>query len=357
MRRLARMLSPAADPSGAVSSRSEWRQARTACYGAGGSLGGALVLGLTLLHAPPLLAQERPRANMPRLASLGKSARPVPAGGAAAVELAAGACRLGRWAAAVDLMRVVSRRERQADDWLCLARAQRHTGEWVAALDSYDELAESAGKSARARSARQLGAAEREELEGQLAWVQIVPSAPLPVDAQLSLDGDVLAPSLLGVAFPVAPGTHELSLEVEGGVQKFVRLRFEQGERRRVQFVLPADEEGPSATVGPRSASQSANTHDATAAWSHRALIAGGVASGSGFSLILLSGLAGPAQKGVFITGASSLFLGGLSLITGALLRAGVREKATTARAQARPARVQLEPWLGKNVAGLSGSF
>ena len=166
MRRLARMLSPAGF-SGAASSRSKGRKARTS-YGAGWLLGCAPFLGLTLLAPPPLLAQERPRADPPRLASLGKTARPAPARAAAAVELAAGACRLGRWAAAVDLMRVVSRRERQPDDWLCLARAQRHTGEWVAALDSYDELAESAGKSARARSARQLGAAEREELEGQL---------------------------------------------------------------------------------------------------------------------------------------------------------------------------------------------
>jgi hypothetical protein len=250
-------------------------------------------------------------------------------------------------------MRVVSHRERNADDWLCLARAQRHTGEWVAALDSYDELAESAGKSARARSARQLGAAEREELEGQLAWIQIVPSAPLPNDSQLTLDGDVLAASLLGVAFPVSPGAHEIALEVEGGVQKFVRLRFEQGERRRVHFALPAEDAGPDVAFGRRSTGASS----AYSIWSRRALVAGSIASGSGFGLMLLSGVAGPARKGVFITGTGGLFLGGLSLITGALLRAGPTEKPASEAALPRPRRLQLQPWLGQNVAGVSGQF
>ncbi|MEY4548302.1 MAG: hypothetical protein RL685_4497 [Pseudomonadota bacterium] len=350
MRRLDRMPSPAAHPFGARSGRSRWRRVVTSSCR-------AALLGVALLQAPPLLAQEPPRGHAPRLASLGKAARPAQARGAAAVELAAGACRLGRWAAAVDLMRVVSRRERNADDWLCLARAQRHTGEWVAALDSYDELAESAGKNARARSARQLGAAEREELEGQLAWLQIVPSAPIPDDAQLTFDGDVLASSLLGVAFPVSPGAHEIALEVEGGVQKFVRLRFEQGERRRVQFALPADDSDPSAVAGRRSAGRAARASNANAVWSRRALVAGGIASGGGFGLMLLSGVAGPARKGVFTTGASGLFLGGLSLITGALLRAGSTAEPAAEPAPLRPQRLQLQPWVGQNVAGVSGKF
>jgi hypothetical protein len=227
----------------------------------------------------------------------------------------------------------------------------------VAALDSYDELAESAGKSARARSARQLGDAEREELEGQLAWLQIVPSAPIPGDSQLTFDGDVLASSLLGVAFPVSPGPHEIALEVEGDVQKFVRLRFEQGERRRVQFALPADDSDPNAVAGPRSAGRAARASNANAVWSRRALVAGGVASGGGFGLMLLSGVAGPARKGVFITGTGSLFLGGLSLITGALLRAGSASQPATETAPLRPQRLQLQPWLGQNVAGVSGKF
>jgi hypothetical protein len=351
MRRHHRMLSPPAGRSGAVSGRSSWRRLAVASRGAG------LLLGLALLQPSPLLAQERPRTNAAQLASLGKAMGPARPRGAAAVELAAGACQLGRWAAAVDLMRVVSRGDRKADDWLCLARAQRHTGEWVAALDSYDELAESAGKNARARSARQLGGAEREELEGQLAWIQIVPNAPLPSDALLTFDGDVLAPSLLGVAFPVSPGTHEIALEVEGGVQKFVRLRFEQGERRRVQFALPASDEEPSAAVERRSPGRFAAAPNAYAVWSRRALLAGGVASGGGFGLMLLSGLAGPAQKGVFVTGSSGLFLGGLSLITGALLRAGSTERPRAEEAAPRRQRLQVEPWLGRSVAGISGSF
>jgi hypothetical protein len=253
----------------------------------------------------------------------------------------------------VDLMRVVSRSERSADAWLCLARAQRHTGDWVAALDSYDELADNADKSARARSARQLGGAERAELETQLAWIQIVPSVPLPRDAQLTLDGDALAPSLLGVAFPVAPGTHELALEVEGGVQKLVRLRFEQGERRRVPFAVPHEEldEAPLALRSRRAAPSD------SAVWSRWALVAGSVATGGGLGVMLLSAASGPASKEVFIAGTSTVLFGGLSLITGALLRAGTRTEPAPDGARSQPRRLQLEPWLGKNVAGVSGKF
>ncbi len=322
-----------------------------------------LALAIGLLYAPGLLAQERPReragahgaaraAQVASPSTPASSARRAPARGAAPAELAAGACRLGRWAAAVDLMRVVARSERSADDWLCLARAQRHTGEWVAALDSYDELAESGGKSARARSARLLGSAEREELEAQLAWIEIVPTAPLPGGAQLALDGDPLAPSLLGVSFPVAPGKHELALQVDGGVQKFVRLRFERGERRRVHFALPSEDDGE-LLAGP---AQTRARRSASAIWSRRALVAGSVATGGGLGALVLSGLAGPAQKGVFVTGTASLFFGGLSLITGALLRAG-SSSPPAAEAVASRTRLQLEPWLGRNVAGVTGKF
>src|SRR6185436_14730652 len=96
-------------------------------------------LGALLLHAAHAAAQPPPRGA--------ETARQ------SAVELAAGACRLERWAAAVDLMRVVDRQARRAADWLCLARAQLHTGQWVAALDSYDELAESEAYVAPERSA------------------------------------------------------------------------------------------------------------------------------------------------------------------------------------------------------------
>lgn len=326
----------------------------------------AVLLGATLLLAPQLPAQQHRRQKAPQPASLGttvgSTARPARASGATALGLAAGACRLGRWAAAVDLMRVVPRSERSADAWLCLARAQRHTGEWVAALDSYDELAESADQSTRARSARQLGGAEREELETQLAWIRIMPTAPLPRDAQLTLDGEALAPSLLGVAFPIAPGTHELALEVDGGVQKLVRLRFEQGERRRVPFTPPnevgAEEHAADGrAITEQRARRAAGVPNASAVWSRRALLAGSVATGGGLGAMLLSGVAGPAQKGVFITGTSGLFLGGLSLITGALLRASAGiEPDEVAAGSGRPS-LRLEPWLGENVAGVSGKF
>jgi hypothetical protein len=208
---------------------------RSALVRAGLATGVALaaqLLGARSLQAAPVRAE-------PASALAGSKHK------ASALELAAGACRLGRWAAAVDLMRVVERQERSAPDWLCLARAELHTGQWVAALDSYDELLESEPPAARDRTpskerllqdaeARQVGTIERQELEQQLGWLEIAPSSPLPASVKLSLDGEVIARSRIGVAFPVQPGLHAFAVEAHRAVRELDNRRVAQREQTNV---------------------------------------------------------------------------------------------------------------------------
>jgi hypothetical protein len=370
-------------PLGMGSSRTSWT-ART-----------LLVIGTLLLHASAAGAQAR-------------SAEPA-ADRSSAVELAAGACRLERWAAAVDLMRVVERNARRAEDWLCLARAQRHTGQWVAALDSYDELAESEAptlqdtpaksrsgklglnKAARNRAARnenaaalskaaaasdqlakytearQLGAVERQELEDQLGWLQIVPSAPLPASVKLSLDGEAISRSRIGVAFPVQPGRHAFAVEVRGVVRELDHWRVAQGERRTVKLSLPAEPRARQAVAPPRAVQRQLHPHlerqapprSELARWARGALYTGGISGATGFVLLASSGIGGRSHDGLFYSGMGSFLLGGVGLLTGAGLYladevGGSRPSETPPASSRRP---PLQPWVSTNGAGVSGSF
>jgi len=340
---------------------------RSALVRAGLATGIALaaqLLGARSLQAAPVRAEP-------------KSALAASKHKASALELAAGACRLGRWAAAVDLMRVVERQERSAPDWLCLARAELHTGQWVAALDSYDELLESEAPAARERApskeqllqdaeARQVGTAERQELEQQLAWIEIAPSAPLPASVKLSLDGEVIARSRIGVAFPVQPGPHAFALEAHGVVRELDHWRLALGEHRKVKLSLPAPV-AERAVAPPKvlqrqppppAPRQRAPEPSQLTRWARGSLYAGGLSASAGFIVLAASGAGGEPNETVFRLGAASLLLGGLGILTGAGLYLA-EDIVTPAAKEAppEPRRVRVEPWVSSNGAGVSGSF
>lgn len=288
---------------------------------------------------------------------------------ASAAELAASACRLGRWSAAATLMRAVERQQRRPEDWLCLARAQFHTGQWVAALDSYDELVECASGSSRAA---QVGTVERRELEQRLGWLQIVTSAALSGSVSLHLDGEVIPPSRVGVAFPVQPGTHALSIEVGGEVRQVDHWRLAPGEHRTIGLSipseLPAEEPAPDRAVAPsevvpRQPNQSKSVSSFRAQpseverWAKGLVIGGGIAGGAGFLLLAASG----GSRGVAYTGLGSSVLGGASLMTGASLYVA-SEIGSPEPSDAPPVpapRLQVQPWILSDGAGtgVSGSF
>ena len=295
-----------------------------------------------------------------------------------AAELAAGACRRGRWSAAAALMGEVERKQRRPEDWLCLARSQVHVGQWVAALDSYDELMESQSPSSRAAQA--VGAVERRELEQRLGWLQIVTSAALPASVSLSLDGEAVSPSRVGVAFPVQPGTHALSVEVEGEVRQVDHWRIAQGEHRTIGLSIPAQLLAPTSrahspdqlsrerAVTPNDAAQRQPKQNQRAAsllaepsalerWAKRMVIAGGIGAGAGFALMVANG----GSREVFYAGIGGVALGGLGLMTGAgLYVADEVGGAAPREAPAAPARrLQVQPWILSDGAGtgVSGSF
>jgi hypothetical protein len=279
-----------------------------------------------------------------------------------AAELALGACRLERWSEARDLLRAVEREQRRPAEWLCLARAQFHLGQWVAALDSYDELLES--DPTRSRSIHAIAATERRELEQRLGWIQIVTSVVLPASVSLSLDGEVISPARVGVAFPVQPGTHALRVEVGGEVQQVERWRIAQGEHRTIGVSIPASERA----VTPSDAAQRQPKQQPSARsvraepsalqrWAKGTLIGGGVAIAGGVGLVWASG--GSRSRDLLYAGFGSGALGGLSLLTGAGLYLAHELGGSAPGEAPEPRRVQVQPWVLSDGAGtaVSGSF
>jgi hypothetical protein len=291
-----------------------------------------------------------------------EAVRPAQSGQQPSAVALAAACRLEHWSAAADLLRAVERKQRRPEDWLCLARAQVHLDQWVAALDSYDELLESGPASSRAIAA--IAAAERRQLEQRLGWIQIVTSAALPASVRLSLDGETVSPARLGVPFPVQPGIHAFSVEQGGEVRQVDHWQIAQGEHRTIGVAIPAAERAvtPSAAV-QRQPKQQHRVRglrpepSELERWAKGTLIGGGLAIAGGVGLIWASS-GSSRSRDLLYAGFGSGALGGLSLLTGAGLYLA-HELGSAGSSEAPARRLQVQPWILSDGAGtgVSGSF
>jgi hypothetical protein len=241
----------------------------------------------------------------------------------------------------------------------------------VAALDSYDELVESAPSS---RTTKAVGAVERRELEQRLGWLQIVTSAALSASVSLRLDGEAIPPSRVGVAFPVQPGSHALSIEVGGEVRQVDHWRIAQGQHRTIGLSIPTELPAPKPAheraVAPDEAvlRQPKPVHGLSGfrmepsslqRWAKGTVIGGGLTIAGGVGLLWLA--AGTHSRGLGYAGVACGILGGAGLMTGASLYvAGEMARPEPSEAPlAPPQRLKVEPWILSDGAGtgISGSF
>jgi len=292
------------------------------------------------------------------------AAPPREAAGTSPAELAAHACELGHWTAAVELLRAVEPGDRSSEAWLCLARARVQLGQWVAALDSYDELAELPADSA----SRRRGASERRELEARLAWLEVVPSLPLPDAARLTLDGEPISRARVGVAFPVQPGRHWLLLEQRDGTRLQHSWRLEEGEHRHVRLEVAAAAPAPALALSPacpeppepapvRVSARRGEPAESYARWSRWALYGGGIGTGVGFGLAAASGgLDSDGARGaLFGVGLGTMLLSGVSIITGVTL--GIMSEQRPEQPPQPSLQPTLQPWVSTRGAGVAGRF
>ena len=191
----------------------------------------------------------------------------------------------------------------------------------------------------------------------------MVTSAALPAPVSLRLDGEIISPSRVGVAFPVQPGTHAFSVEVEGEVRQVDHWRIAPGEHRTIGLSIPA----PERAVAPSAAAQRQPEQDQRVSrfraepselerWAKRLVVGGGIAGGTGFLLLATSG----GSREMLYAGLGTAALGGASLLTGAgLYVAHDLGRSASSESPEPPRRLQVQPWVLSDGAGtgVSGTF
>jgi len=136
-----------------------------------------------------------------------------------------------------------------------LARAYAALGMLVEARDAYASIARlpvQADETDRAKAARQDAAKAIAELKTRVPTLAVKVSGP-PDAVSVTLDGQPLAASALGVPVPVDPGTHQLVATGVGGARAEQTIALKEGEAREAELDLPAA--APAGAPGPAASS------------------------------------------------------------------------------------------------------
>jgi hypothetical protein len=150
---------------------------------------------------------------------------------------------------------------------LNLAGAQVELGRFVAASESYQRLIRDAGRNARERRLREQAEEALERLTPRLARLTLRIDGLAEGDT-VELDGAEVAHELVGIATPVDPGAHRVTVGRGGAEIGGASLSLAEGEASELQVILrraaalatgastPSDREVPEGAlaVGPTSA-------------------------------------------------------------------------------------------------------
>jgi tetratricopeptide (TPR) repeat protein len=154
--------------------------------------------------------------------------------------------RQGQWDSARGLYERSLALKRAPITLYSLGVAQKHTGRWVEAIESFRQfLAEpsSSGTKAYETPAR----AAIAELEPRLARITVVVDKAV-ADARVELDGQPLAAASLGVPRPVNPGAHVIEATAAG--RKRLRRAITVQEAARETIELTLEVEAPAQSSG-----------------------------------------------------------------------------------------------------------
>lgn len=282
---------------------------------------------------------------------------------------------------------------------LYLARANTKLGHLVSAREYYLKLTQErlpASASKPFRDAQASGDKELAELEPRVPYVTVVvQGGKNPSDVQVTRDGEVIPPALLGVPHPEDPGTHTFKATATRMESAPSTITLKEGAKENVVLTLNAvagAEAEPAENTGKASAGFAADSEPEPtssskgpglriAAISGMALGAVGVGVGT-FFLVKSSSSQKHADQlyddcikadncdqpgiGDEVTSADNkansertagvvtTIIGGAFLVTGVTLLI-VDLSGSSSHAEARGPRVQ--PVLGLNFAGISGRF
>jgi len=144
---------------------------------------------------------------------------------------------------------------------LNLASAQAHTGQLVAALESYRGFLSAAGDSPRARPFREQAAAAIAELERRIGHLRMS-SGWLTEADRLLLNGVAQSHAIVGTDVPVDPGEVEVSVVRDGSTVARESITVAEGQHASVAL----QEQAPAISPADVAAAEAARQAEAEAA-------------------------------------------------------------------------------------------
>lgn len=234
----------------------------------------------------------------------------------------------GRWSDALDKMQQVAAVRLTAGVRYHQALCEEHLGHLVAALADF-EAARSQAKADHADDVLQLVGKHLDALTPRVPRLT-VRVAPAGLDATVTLDDSVVAPSLLGVPMPVDPGEHKLVGSAPGRLQARSTVSMREQDVASVELTLA---EAPPAAASANAATPVAPPAGApTHAVQPAATAAGSIDAGAASTTTADAG-SPPSHLPAWLAtgGAVALAAGGIAayLIADGAVSSGTQQCAT----------------------------
>lgn len=247
----------------------------------------AVVLGFPLVS----LAQEEPDA----------------AETAAARALAVEGVKLAQADRCAEALESLDRAEKLRHSAIVLA----HLGQCQVKLGKWVEGSESLRKTLREplpenpspalEQAYQSAMTTLRDLKPRIPQMKIIVNAPREVELKLTIDGETVQSSVIGVALPANPGDHLIEVTAPGFLRSSKQLTLAPGASTEVELVLERDPSAPVAAPHDEQAQSGAVPHEASFAADSEPTAAETSSSGAGKVLAYLSYGVGAVGLGVGI--------------------------------------------------------
>jgi hypothetical protein len=304
------------------------------------------------------------------------------AGARAAADRGYDAFKAGDWADALDLFERAESLVHSPVQALYIARCHARLGHLIEAQEAYLKVVRegmSPGASASMRAARKEAEEELIPLEPQIPIVTLIVEGQTRGALEVQQDGRVVPPALLGVARPLNPGEHTWQAS-SGSRRSTVETRMiEAGTQTTITLRLPeggAEEVAASADPDPMASPEATmSTADGPSGWVYAGfgLAVTGLAIGTGFLLYQGSledridcnagvcpgtssnrELKSRADRaGAF--SAIGFATGGIGLVSALAIWA--LEPGSDPGPETGKTTLRVQPWVGWNSAGVTGSF
>lgn len=164
------------------------------------------------------------------------------AGARAAAAAGIEAYNSGRFDNAYDLLNRAESLVHAPTHLLYMARAAAKLGRLVQAREIYIRIGQEQLIAAAPRAfveAQQAAAQEQRAVEARLSYLTVTVEGASAADAKVSIDARIIPSVLMGVPFPVDPGTHELFATLQSGAHsENTKVTLSEGQRDRISLKI-----------------------------------------------------------------------------------------------------------------------